>query len=32
LNTLLDGAEIDARSMKFVRSLFTNAAAGGPEE
>ncbi|KAI5373054.1 hypothetical protein J4E82_008246 [Alternaria postmessia] len=32
LNTLLDGAEIDARSMKFIRSLFTNAAAGGPEE
>ncbi|CAN9368374.1 unnamed protein product [Alternaria alternata] len=32
LNTLLDGAETDARSMKFIRSLFTNAAAGGPEE
>ncbi|RYO13179.1 hypothetical protein AA0111_g12323 [Alternaria arborescens] len=32
LNTLLHGAEIDARSMKFIRSLFTNAAASEPEE
>ncbi|CAN9316950.1 unnamed protein product [Alternaria sp. RS040] len=31
LNTLLDGAEIDARSMKFIRSLFTNTAASEPE-
>ncbi|KAL1795270.1 hypothetical protein ACET3X_007086 [Alternaria dauci] len=32
LNRLLDGAEIDARSMKFIKSLFTSAAGGGAEE